>query len=562
MINTILTPTVIWKEFSLPDNLDAQIVNIEKQANFITSKVMIEGRKVSDGAVKIYAELSRNEKLSNCPAILLLEDFSINKNRTLVSDFLNRGYVVLTVDLAGQAEVKEFYTSYPVSLAYANYENVKNELYEIKDNAKSTCWYEWCAVLRYALKYLKSQEGITAVGGIAFSDVATALWHVAGTDKNLDSAVFGLNSGWQGYKGLYKFSGEIDPQFSDEMFKFVAGIDAQSYAMHTTCPTLLLCATNSNKFDVDRACDTLAKMPKEVFSAVHYSINYIDRIDHDAYNNAILFFNKFLKKAEDLVLPDDLEIKCEVVDGKIEIEINTEEKNVAELNIYVAQEHANPELRGWHKIMVSKECDGKYSASYLPFAGSGLFTLFATLKDKNGFIISSNIIGKRFKEEEINRTYKNNVLYSSRKENAHTIFAPAHPAQENPSNANVFDKGSVVVKKGPMGIEGVGCSGGLLSFIIGSKKYKPSDGAMFMIDVFAKEKATLTIKLITNYFEEKTEYISSTNILGGEVWHNVQIDMNKFKTVEGMPLKEYSKVEAIEIDVKDTEFLINNALWV
>ena len=113
-----------------------------------------------------------------------------------------------------------------------------------------------------------------------------------------------------------------------------------------------------------------------------------------------------------------------------------------------------------------------------------------------------------------------------------------------------------------MGIEGVGCNGGLLSFIIGSKKYKPTDGAMFMIDVYAKEKATLTIKLITNYFGNKIEYLYTTNILGGDVWHNVQIDMNKFKTVEGMSLKEYAKLEAIEIDVKDSEFLINNALWV
>ncbi len=561
MINTILTPTVIWKNFCIPDSLDAQVLDIEKNAFFTTSKIMIEGRKVKDGSVKIYLELSRNEKLSKCPAVLLLEDFSTKQNKTLVNDLLSKGFAVLTVDLAGKQEEKEHFTYYPESLSYAKYENAKDGLYEVKDNAKATCWYEWCAVIRYALKYLKEQDWVTNIGGFAFSDVATVLWHVAGTDDNLDCAVFALNPGWLGYKGLYKFSGEVAPQFSDELFKFIAGIDAQSYAMHTTCPTLLLCATNSNKFDVDRACDTLAKMPKEVYSAVHYSINQIERIDYEAYNNAILFFNKFLQKQE-ITLPSQLEIKTDIIDGKIEIEINSEEKNVAELKVYLAQEYANPELRGWHRISVEKQEDGKYFASYLPYAKSELFTLFATLKDKNGYVISSNIIGKRFKEEEISRTYKNSILYSSRKENAHTIFTPARSAKENPSGVNVFNKGNVVVKKGPMGIEGVGCNGGLLSFIIGSKKYKPTDGAMFMIDVYAKEKSTLTIKLITNYFGNKTEYLYSADVLGGDVWHNVQIDMNKFKTIEGMSLKEYAKVQAIEIDVKDTEFLINNALWV
>ncbi len=562
MRNTILTPTVIWKDFSISNNLDVQIIDTQKIANFTTSRLMIEGRKVKDGTVKIYAELSRNVKLSTCPAILLLEDFSINQNKTLVNDLLNKGFAVLTIDLAGAVDGKEFFTSYPESIGYANYERVKDKLYEVEFNAKATCWYEWCAVLRHALKYLKEQDWVTAVGGFAFSDVATVLWHLAGTDKTLDAAVFGLNSGWLGYKGLYKFSGEVEPQFSDQMYKFIAGIDAQSYAFHITCPTLLLSATNNNSFDVDRACDTLAKMPQEVFSAVHYSINYIDRIDYDAYKNAILFFNKFLLNDEDLILPSELDVKADVVDGKIQIEVSTEEKNVVGLNVYMAQEYANPELRGWHKINVKKDNEGKYSASYLPFAESGLFMAFATLKTKNGFMISSNIVGKRFNEDEINKTHKNNILYSSQKENAHTIFFPANPSRENPSSVNVFDKGRVKEKKGPMGIEGVGSSAGLLSFIIGSKKYKPTDGAMFMIDVYAKQKATLTIKLITNYFGNKVEYISNTDVLGGDVWHNVKIDMNKFKTIEGMPLKEYAKVQAIEIDVKDTEFLINNALWV
>jgi hypothetical protein len=140
MINTILTPTVIWKNFALPDTICAQILNIETTAGFTTSKLIFEGRKVKDGAVKIYAELSRDEKLESCPVVLLLEDFSINQDKTLANDLLKKGFAVLTVDLAGKMEDKEFFTSYPESLNYANYENAKDELYTVKSNAKSTCW--------------------------------------------------------------------------------------------------------------------------------------------------------------------------------------------------------------------------------------------------------------------------------------------------------------------------------------------------------------------------------------------------------------------------------------
>ena len=83
-----------------------------------------------------------------------------------------------------------------------------------------------------------------------------------------------------------------------------------------------------------------------------------------------------------------------------------------------------------------------------------------------------------------------------------------------------------------------------------------------MLDVFSKQKATLEVKLITDYFGNKTEYLTRVDILGGDVWHNVKMEINRFKTVEGMPLKSYQKVTAAEINVIDSEYLINNALWV
>ena len=52
------------------------------------------------------------------------------------------------------------------------------------------------------------------------------------------------------------------------------------------------------------------------------------------------------------------------------------------------------------------------------------------------------------------------------------------------------------------------------------------------------------------------------NVFGGDVWHNVQLEKNRFKTAEGMVLKSYEKIDAIEFSVDEGEFLLNNALWV
>jgi hypothetical protein len=46
------------------------------------------------------------------------------------------------------------------------------------------------------------------------------------------------------------------------------------------------------------------------------------------------------------------------------------------------------------------------------------------------------------------------------------------------------------------------------------------------------------------------------------VWQNVKIELSKFKTAEGMSLKDISIIDAIAFSVDGGEYLINNALWV
>ena len=82
-----------------------------------------------------------------------------------------------------------------------------------------------------------------------------------------------------------------------------------------------------------------------------------------------------------------------------------------------------------------------------------------------------------------------------------------------------------------------------------------------MFDVFSKEKGEMQVKLIADYFGAKVEYIETVKLLGGDVWQNVKIAINRYKTKEGMSLKTYEKIQAIEFSGQE-EFLLNNALWV
>ena len=99
------------------------------------------------------------------PAILLLRDFDNGSDEQVIENLAKKGYIVLSVDIAGKDEGKELFTEYPESLNYANYSLAKDSLYSVTEDVNDTCWYEWTAVVRYALKYLRGLDCVSSVGG-------------------------------------------------------------------------------------------------------------------------------------------------------------------------------------------------------------------------------------------------------------------------------------------------------------------------------------------------------------------------------------------------------------
>ena len=562
MAGNILTPNAIWKGFKAERPFGVESVNSYSRGGIKYVELIIEGRKIGEEVVEISALLAASDRTDGSSGVLILNDLQLGMDIKLVEDLAKKGYTVLAVDLAGKAESKEKFTVYPESVSYANYNEVKDSLFTVKGDVSGTCWYEWTCVARYALAVMKDCFDIKKVGGIASRESATVLWQVAGTDEKLDCAVFLLNAGWAGYRGVYKFGGKVEPQFDDDMYKFIAGVEPQAYAMHVNCPTLMLSATNSNVYDFDRAYDTVSRISEKVYRAVHYSVSYRNRVSSEAYKNSTLFFESFLKVDKTVYLPNEPEIKCEIENGKIVFDVEVSETELKRVHVYVSEEITDPSIRSWQRLSKRVRVrDGVYRFEYAPYPQSGIVTAFAKVTYNNEFSLCTNVIAKRFKENEINPAYKINVLYTSREEDLESVFGVA--AIEGMSGvASLSDKKIIKLKKGPMGIEGIYSEYGLVTFKVGAKRFLPMDGAMLMMDVYAKEKSVLSVKLISDYAGNKIEYIARANVLGGDVWHNVQLDMNKFKTEEGMSLKSYEKINAVEFNVEGTEYLINNVLWV
>lgn len=563
MSGNILTPLSIWGDFAIDSVPEAELIEEKNSGDIIVSKVYIDGRKTDFGQVKIYGVIARQAEKGIMPAVLIVSDFNRPFDEKTAIDLAKRGYLALIIDLCGKTENAKYYTEYPEDIAYADYSVAKDGLDRIDGDATETCWYEWGAAGRYAAEYLKNQPCVNSVVGLGIADGAGVMWHIVANNETFSAAAFVMDAGWKAYKKIFKFGGDAEPQFSDDTLKYVAGIEPQSYAKHVKCPCLMLSPTNSVEYDCDRAYDTVTRINENAYRAVNYSIGGIDRVDCKAIEQISMFFGAFTDRdgVERTRLPKEPEIKCDVSDGCITTEVTVDPENIKDVSVYASEEITDPSERTWVRLTEGKKVSAdKYVFGFIPYNKSLIATFFVKAVYKNGFALCSNIIAKRFNEKEIKFGHKEKIIYSGRDIGSESVFS-AISDDDGVYLWHETDKNSVSVKKGPMAIEGVTAKGGLRTFKMNAAKYKPDDYAILMFDIYVKADCEFTVKLVADYYGTKTEYVYAQKVNGGKIWHNLRIEMSKFKTAEGRILKSYANINVIEFKT-DGDYLINNILWV
>lgn len=554
MSANILTPLLLWRNFSLDRKARTEIVSTKQTATLTLQKLYIDGRSTKQGTVKAYCVSARPKDLDgDLPTVIVFTGDGMEEEK-IASYIAKNGYYAFVVNMYGKKEGKESFTIYPDDISYANYEECKDHLQKVKKDVKHTCWYEWSALARYVYNAVKGMDGVGRIGAVGIKEYATPVWHLSANEElSCMATLFGF--GWETNRGIYKFGDETEPKFSDEALMFVAGVEAESYAMHVKCPSMVLTSTNHRTCDVDRAHDTLSKIKEGIHKIADYSVNYTHALSQESLSNLEKFFDLHLR-GDMPTCSTKCEIHAEVKMGKVLFELLCDDACVNDAELYVAEQIVDPKLRCWKRIISTVRDGGKFNFEYLPYAESERVMYFAKIKNGDGLTFCSPITCKKFLSSEIIVSNKSNVIYSGRDENAESVFAPYDETGKLVIKAD-FD---VVEKGGPMGIKGMYSALGVQTFRINAKKYRPKDDAILMFDAYSKGPNVVTVKLIVDG-EYKTVYKTSKEINGGRLWYNFKFEKAKFKTNEGMILKSYEKVTRIVFEFENSG-LINNVLWV
>lgn len=550
---------MVWKDFSPNLPLKESVTGEEIFDNITYSDVYFSGRETPDGRVRIYGVYARSVgmvKISHKAGILILPDVDKSVDLELVDLYVKQGYAVLMIDYRGEWENAENYTRYPSSISYANYNMARDLMDRVETTAKETCWYEWVAVAKYAVSFLRSQHELESIGVVGIREGANIGWALAGTDTRIDCFVPLFGAGWRAYKGVSKYSGK-ELEMDDNKLRFLAGVDAHAYAQYVRCPVFYMTSTNNRRFDCDRGVDTMYRISDEVPSYVNFAPNFSDTLDENCKLNVDLFLAKYLLGFR-LEMPFEPKVSFSVENKKVTAEVNIDFSDILRpkaLSVYLAEDGPYPAYREWRtmRLVKSKNEDKKVFVSEL-FGNSNFIGCFCTVEYKNGITISSKIIYKRI--TKIN-TRQTNLIYSSNDK----LSGFAAYSVERTFGAGVFYDGQnpvefVVGSNNIMGVTSMDC---LVTYRFNPRMVNLSERSLVMFDVNVKEFSSLIVSVLAGKEDDITEYSYTVDLRPGDIWQNVIIKCSDFKSSERRGIKEYSDVLALKID-SNSKCVINNVI--
>lgn len=552
----------MWNDFDDQLPLNESVLGERDAGKARLRTVRFAGRAVGEARVDIFARYAEPCEGDKYPALLILPDADRTIDDAAVLRFASLGYAVLMPDYRGSWRGAEGYTVYPEAIGYANLRESERHFDHADETAKETSWYEWVAVARYCIRYLRAQPNVGKIGVIGIRAGGDIAWQLAATCDDLSCAIPVCAGGWRAYRGVNKYGDAPELKMDDERYRFIAGIESQSYAPYVRCPILMLCSTNDELFDADRAFDTFSRIAPNCDKTFYFAARYNGHIGNTGLNDLDLFIGKYLKGRE-VFIPAPAEVAIEEdTDGELVARIRFDRNGeVKYCEVYMAEDMCESAMRDWVRCEFKRK-EGDEAQIFRLNAVRGAKRVFAYAKTKYscGFAVSSKIAVKKIDQNYANSVEPCRILYSSR--SGRDSFTVAR-----------FDRGEIMADcflensrppvdlvEGPFGISGVTSEYGLKLFRINDPRYCPAENALLKFDAYAPQTTTVQITVRATKNGKDIIYQCNLFLPGCESWTDHVLSAKDFKTDGNRPLASLRGAKYIAF-YSEGRFCINNLLW-
>lgn len=597
----IISAVSLWKKYEIKTPRDYDEWGVELIDGVRYSHVSYEGHVVEDGAVRIYARFSRpiTKHAVKLPTLLLLPDLGKRADDALLTYFNKKGYAVLALDYCSlDAEEEKMHTVFPPSLYYGEYDSARG-LYDMENlPVDKSSWFEWTHVALTSIEYLKTRRDVGDIGVIGFGLGGELCWPTM-FSSDIKCGIPVNAVGWLSFRNAPKFGAGIERNMKDDRLRYIAAIEAQSYAPYVKCPVLMLCAMRDKGVDCDRAYDTYtrigvedvlndvdedkfdlpelrktsSKLDREHIAlrvgkgrrALVYSSESGGCIDGYSLHDIDLFLEKHLLGRE-IFIPNTLHIKMkENVGGGVEIKVRGDEDGlIEEIGIYYAEGDADSRAayRDWrcvYKTKSSAEARGEIVYKTKPFAASKGVFAYAYAKYFNGFYVSSRISCIQLVNPNP-AVLRNRMLYSGTEKEAFTI---ADYNSYSVDGVLLKEKTQPVKSLGYGGISGVYAVGGVCCYRLSNPEFYPPEDSILQFQVYSAEEQWIKVTVEPSGRQEE-RYSATVFVEGGGKWKSVMIEPLRLKGEQsGRPLESFRQGSALTFACaeEEKEFVVTNVLW-
>ncbi|MBR2321123.1 MAG: hypothetical protein IKA57_03200 [Clostridia bacterium] len=566
----IVSAISLWRKYNLKAPLRESAWGDEVKDGRVYAHVTYTGHTVADGSVRVYARFGKPAGKGAHPAILLLPDAGETYDEALMNYFIDKGYAVLMPDYTGKMKSDAngvMRTIYPASLAYGNYEQAQG-LYDLEGiEADKTTWFEWTYVALTSVKYLKHRADVGAIGVVGIKKGGDIAWQTM-LSPDVKCGVPINAAGWHSFLNISKFGSQTKGAYnlSNDQHRYIAAVEAQSYAPYVNCPVLMLCALRDGGFDCDRAYDTYSRIGNKDGNALVYAPDSGACIGPNALVDMDLFLEKNLKGRE-IYIPDALNISLKEDGEELEIQVEGDHEGILEeAGIFYAEadvktRSAYREWRCIHKMPGRTVKNCRFSYRVKPFAGATAVFVYAYAKFINGFRVMSRIVSK--KRDNVNpNAVKGRRLFSGKEMDCFSVAE-----YKDYSIGGIFLESDAVPKMlaGYGNITGAYSVGGIRTYKISSPHYVPEENALLEFDAYSKETQVLRVCVETAELNTEDEcYVCEVEVKGGGKWKRIILRAADFKGEKGgRPLPNFCTGNALVFDCagEEREFAVTNILW-
>lgn len=576
-----LTPPEVWSTYD-PDAgpLDEQVLKRRTTTTAAYKEVYfsayIEGQTVR--VYGIYATpLNANqpgeggqhaESNAKVPAVMHLHGGGQTVDGRWLEAWTARGYAVLTCNYHGIWEDRDHFTIYPEALRQGNHKYIAGNDMATVPSVRASSWYIWSAVARRALSYLRQQPEVDRerIGAFGISMGGTTIWSFA-LDPRLKAVCAIYGCGWNRY---YRYTprygaSEKMPAMTEDDRIWLGSMAPEGCAPYIKCPVLFLSASNDNHGNMDRAYETLARMPATVERRQAFTPRFCHHVGAEFDQDLFLWMDTWLKGGPAWPKSPAATIALGA-DGVPVLTITADRPaEVQSVSIYYAVDNPRTVSRNWRNTTVVRTGDAWRATLAVMHTDAYLFA-FANVRYKGGVNLSSNeeaVIPSALGAAKASDA-ASTVLYDGA-DGTGMWFA------ESPCTDPV-PPGEVPVPvrpaPGPDGKTGLTCYAytSLLTHQPGDPKWRAPDGAALRFKIATTAGESFKVAVHENYaWQGQQTYEASISLTGKPGWQTVTLAPGDFKANgPAVVPRNFARCDALQLTGpwKDPDIVFADFEWV